>query len=393
MGHGHGPLRRTGSPGSAARASRVIAAGVIATLAASVSASLDPIERPRVMWAVRGVGRGTPAAANGRAYFLSGRHELVAVVIETGAELWRRPTGGRGPETVGSRVLIAQDVVVVGDYDLRAFDLETGVRRWSFTPEVGYAPGAYLGASAGDLVFAGSADGYLHAIDAGTGTGRWSRRVATAATVFAPAAGAGIVVVTYTEHLSPARGGVVAYSGIDGRELWRRRFLPWTTVNAATGGAGSPLVDDALVIAASQDGTIVGLSTQTGALRWTIPPLAARPDGRAPVEQDFRPLARTGSVLVAGSLTGQIVAHDLETRRERWRATPEAASVAFGLSADDGTVYVPFLSGLLVAIDAADGRERWRTGGPDDGYIWTPLFHGARLLAAGSGAGFVAFHR
>jgi outer membrane protein assembly factor BamB len=83
----------------------------------------------------------------------------------------------------------------------------------------------------------------------------------------------------------------------------------------------------------------------------------------------------------------------MKTRRERWRVAPEAASVAFGLSADDRAIYVPYLSGHLVALDAADGRERWRAGGPAAGYIWTPLIYDARLLVAGSGAGFVAFLR
>jgi outer membrane protein assembly factor BamB len=106
---------------------------------------------------------------------------------------------------------------------------------------------------------------------------------------------------------------------------------------------------------------------------------------------DFRPVVVSGDTVVAGSLTGEVLAYDLGTRRERWRRSPVDASVAFGLAADDTLVYVPYLSGQIVALSIRDGTERWRTGGSDDGFIWTPLVYDARLFTAGSGAGFVAF--
>jgi hypothetical protein len=67
--------------------------------------------------------------------------------------------------------------------------------------------------------------------------------------------------------------------------------------------------------------------------------------------------------------------------------------VAFGLAADEDTVYVPYLSGDLVAMGAESGAERWRAGGRGMGLSWPPLVAPARLLAAGSGAGFLAFPR
>jgi outer membrane protein assembly factor BamB len=115
-------------------------------------------------------------------------------------------------------------------------------------------------------------------------------------------------------------------------------------------------------VAGSQDGTLVGIDPRSGALRWVIPALRVRLDGRDMGAQDFRPVARAADTLVAGSLTGQVVAYDLGTRQQRWRVAPVAASVAFGLAADRTVVYVPYLSGDLVALDMRDGSERWRTG-------------------------------
>jgi outer membrane protein assembly factor BamB len=49
------------------------------------------------------------------------------------------------------------------------------------------------------------------------------------------------------------------------------------------------------------------------------------------------------------------------------------------------------MSGEIVAIDAATGRERWRLGGGDRPFRWPPLIVGDRLYAASSTAGLFAF--
>jgi outer membrane protein assembly factor BamB len=61
------------------------------------------------------------------------------------------------------------------------------------------------------------------------------------------------------------------------------------------------------------------------------------------------------------------------------------------MTAGRGVVYVPFMSGEIVAIDAATGRERWRLGGGDRPFRWPPLIVGDRLYAASSTAGLFAF--
>jgi outer membrane protein assembly factor BamB len=136
---------------------------------------------------------------------------------------------------------------------------------------------------------------------------------------------------------------------------------------------------------------VYGLDADNGRIRWVIPPLAERPDhGSRPV-QDYRPVACTGDALVVGSLTGRVIAYDVGTRRERWRRSPVPASVAFGLTTDRESVFVPYLSGHLIALALVDGSERWRVGGSSAALIWTPLVRGSRLLVAGSGAGFMMF--
>src|SRR5262245_20681378 len=54
-----------------------------------------------------GEGWGRPAVDAARVYFLSKRHELIAVARTTGVEEWRASLGGGTPLTAGTTVLIA----------------------------------------------------------------------------------------------------------------------------------------------------------------------------------------------------------------------------------------------------------------------------------------------
>ncbi|MEO8070917.1 MAG: PQQ-binding-like beta-propeller repeat protein, partial [Acidobacteriota bacterium] len=232
-------------------------------------------------------------------------------------------------------------------------------------------------------------------IDVESGAPRWVAAVTEDAktTTFAPVVDRDLVAVAYTRFVAPNQGGVVALDPRTGRERWRRSF-PRATFGLGTGAAGGPVLVGRLVVASSGDGTIYGLDRRDGSIRWSIPALE-EPAGRRPAvpQADFRALALSGGRLIAGSLSGTVVAYSLGSRVEEWRSDVVRASVAFGLAADAQSVYVPFLSGDLVALNSLDGRERWRVGGSADGFVWTPLVDDRRVYAAGSRAGFVAFRK
>src|SRR5262245_35002583 len=146
----------------------------------------DPLSS--TIWRVPDEGWGKPAADATTAYFLTQRHEMVAIDIATGQVRWKRATGRIGGSTEGSVVTLAGSVAMAGDYEVIGFDRITGNVRWRFAPFVGYAPGVSLGNSVANTVFAGSV-GYLHAIDVDTGRSRWSVQVAaTNPLVLAPLA-------------------------------------------------------------------------------------------------------------------------------------------------------------------------------------------------------------
>ena len=348
----------------------------------------------RNVWHVEGEGRGTPVAAGDTVYFLSKHHQVIAVDRATGRTKWTRSTGEAGAETMGSSLVAAASCIIVGDYDVISFD-EEGVVRWRFEPAEGYGPGLYLGGNTGAMVFAGSPSGRLYAIDARRGTERWSLSAgaATYTTIFAPIVEGDVVVAGFTTFSSPPAGGLLAAEAETGRVRWRVA-LPPAEVGASAGLTGGPLVAGTDVLITTDDGTIHVLDLENGVERRRLPPVGESGIADSgPVAHDFRALARTGRTLFAGSLTGTVVAYDIDTGAERWRRTPLDASVAFGIASDERAVYVPYLSGHLVVLDGETGLVRWRTGGAETGFSWMPRVDRDGFFAAASRAGFFAFLR
>jgi len=356
---------------------------------------LDPLSG--AVWHVAGEGRGSPAADATTAYFLGRRNEVIAVNVRTGAIRWRTPTGRTGDTTLGFRVITAGSVVVAGDYHLVGIDAASGTVRWHFDPEVnlsdgGYAPGPYLGAASDGLVFTGAAGGRLYALAQETGRVHWSLSVAPRdSTVFEPVVGGHDVAAAFTRFTNPNSGGVVLAEARTGRVRWQVTFPGATGSPTSLNAAGGPVLTETLVIAASGDGAIHAFDRPTGASRWRIPPLDAV--GRIGFSTDARPLAITGRMLYAGSLTGAVTAYDLPTQRARWEYRGTNGSVAFKLSVDGQTVYVPHVGGRLVALAAGTGAERWHIGDLRAGFTSPPTGFGSHLFFAGEGAGFWAIPR
>ncbi len=362
------------------------------TMPAAAQAPPDPTDTP--VWHAAARGRGMPAVLGETVYATTVNHVVVALSTADGSEIWRRSTEETGAFTEGFRVVAAAGVVVVGDWDLYAFDAETGDRLWAFHPREGYGPGNFLGQHAGGRVFSGSPSGSLYAVDLRTGALRWQAAVNTAVmtSVFEPVTDGRMVIAGFTVFSGPDRGGVVAVDADTGRERWRFHFPEPADATRSTYWSGGPVLTRDLAMVADGDGTVWALDVGTGAVRWSVPPLSGPFDGViTSTAQDMRSLAANDERLVIGSLTGYVVGIDLATRQEVWRvANGWLGSVALDeFTLADGVVYVPHVSGFLVAIDAASGQVLWQTRDHRRGLAWPPAVAGDRVIAAG-GSGFWA---
>jgi len=176
----------------------------------------------------------------------------------------------------------------------------------------------------------------------------------------------------------------------------------------AGGGVASALaISHDLVLAPSDDGTLHALAIGDGGERWTF--TAPGPihgpfvhgdtvyvaDGAGIVHAlgiaDGRPiwasttpiknpsdLTVTGNQLIAGTGDGDLVAIDLATGTESWRATVAPKPVAVHApAAADGTVVTATDDGYLTAVDAGSRAIRWQVK-PDvgDGSLGTPVISG-----------------
>jgi outer membrane protein assembly factor BamB len=356
---------------------------VLTTLSAPVRLRMrTAASAPRLVWVTPGEVRGTPVADASSIYVRTATRELLAVDRATGAVRWKARMADAPGFVSGGRLVLAGDLVIAGTDDVEAFRRRDGARIWRANLARGVGSGVQLGGVLDDVVFAGSYAGLLLAIDVQSGAVRWAGRVTPEAetNIFVPAIDDDRVVATFSTFRGAGEGGIAAFDR-QGRPLWRARLAG----PDERGVIGPAVPAGDVIVAADRRGTIAAVDRETGAVRWRIPRRLS-----VDASEDFRPMAVSGSRLVVGSLSGEIVAYDLATQREQWRAWPSDASIAFGMIARGDVVYVPYVSGRVVALDARDGRERWRLGERGEGFRWVPWLDGPSMFINGAGSGLVA---
>ena len=222
----------------------------------------------------------SPAVVDGIVYVGSADRNLYAVDAETGELRWKFDANG---DVNSSPAVVDGTVYVVSlDGKLYAVDAATGKQRWSFATEgerrfsaVGYMgmlPAAERMADPWDLylsspavvngvVYFGSGDGNVYAVDAESGSLRWKYKT-------------GDVV-----HSSPAVSGGVVYVGswdtyfyalnaANGELLWRFKTGDDAKIHLMTGIPGSAAVMDGMVYFGSRDANVYALNAKSGELKW-----------------------------------------------------------------------------------------------------------------------------
>ncbi len=118
-----------------------------------------------------------------------------------------------------------------------ALDVRTGKRIWKFEPKIpattktlGFPPVNRGVAALDDLVFVGTTDAWLYALDLETGAERWRTQVADNDTghaiTLAPLALDGKVIVGISGGEAGIRGFVDAYDAKSGERVWRFYTIP-----------------------------------------------------------------------------------------------------------------------------------------------------------------------
>jgi outer membrane protein assembly factor BamB len=290
-----------------------------------------------------------------------GVYDGPAPTLETLA--WKFKTAGR----VVSSPLVVGDVVYVGSTDgsLYAVNRADGTQRWKFESKgpISSSPAFHNG-----TVYVSSLDGLVYAVDAGTGKARWT-------------------FSTRGERRFTAPG---IHGAIPRTERMPDPFDVFTS---------SPAIANGTVFVGSGDQHVYALDAATGALRWTF----ATGD-----VVHASPAFADGTVFI-GSWDRNLYALDAETGRERWRYTTGNDTVIYnqiGIASSaaiaNGTVFVGGRDGRFHAVDQRTGAVRWvhnNNGGwtiaspaVRNGIVYFPTSDGTRFKALDAATGEVTFN-
>jgi len=252
---------------------------------------------------------------------------LAARAIQDGHELWKSDLVPTGP-IVASGALVFVPV----DGGVRAVEAFTGTVRWTLQAPAPLS----LAADAGRLIVA--AGRTLRALALTDGTPAWQRDLPGELRA-GPAADTALGAVALTD------GSILAFDPATGQDVWRV---------AADLTATSMAVTSKLVLIGTIDGNACGLQTLRGAIAWCYP-VRVPVIGSAAADQRFYYFAFLDNTVRA-----------LSPRGDLQRRTNLAARPADGPSLVGPHLIVPLATGEVAVLNAADGKVLLRLGQSPD---------------------------
>jgi outer membrane protein assembly factor BamB len=203
----------------------------------------------------------------------------------------------------------------------------------------------------GNTVYFGSDDGYLYAVEAGTGQLKWKVKTSDRVRV-RPAIADGTV------YFASDDGYLYALEAETGQEQWRldignaavQRLLPANDYNWDY-LASSPAVADGMIYIGSADGFLYAVYAQTGQPAWRF---------QTGDRVRSSPAVAYGMVYV-GSWDGLIYAVDAQSGQEKWRfdVSTQYRHVQPSPTIVDGVVYIGARNSPVCALDAQTGEQIW----------------------------------
>ncbi len=211
-----------------------------------------------------------------------------------------------------------------------------GKMLWRFPAEgpIDSSPAIYMG-----VVYVGSDDTYLYALDERNGRMLWRVQLGDKVKS-SPAVSNGIVVVGCEDK---------KIYGIDakrGKILWS-----YETTDRVS---ASPTVDEGVAYIGGWDGYLYALDLKTGALKWKYPPNAGSSLGRITAACALGP-----GMLVVSTHSGLVCALHTTDGAQIWQYKTGGKVYSPPLLMD-GTVYFGGWDKTFYALDALTGRLKWK---------------------------------
>ncbi len=233
-----------------------------------------------------------------------------------------------------------------------SLDASNGKQRWTYTIPVQVQDDVFL--DSGVLYF-GTADQKVYALDAGGGRVRWSVKMSNFPVIAQVMDGViyGTLVANVSDQFNG--GTVFALNASNGTIKWHSQVA----------GTILGIVDGVIYVGGSTDNTLYTLNASDGSLRWKFQ-MDARPF-EADVEQGV--VYALATILNSPSPFTIIYALDASTGTSKWRypADSHTQQNASLIGADANAVYLtsstdqnPFRTNLALALKASNGSVLWR---------------------------------
>jgi outer membrane protein assembly factor BamB len=260
---------------------------------------------------------------------------------------------------VASAPAVANGLVYVGSDDdhLYALDARTGAQVWSA------ATGGPIWSSpavADGVVYVGSADSYVYAFDAETGVQRWAT----------------LVGYPVASPVTVAKGLVYAGTGAGAFAISAKTGkVKWTTGPSVHIELAAPAVSDGIAYFGNAAGTLSAFDARSGASLWS--------QNIFPYENFVSaPATSKGSVFISDGL--HLWAFDAKTGQVHW-TNQDADAVDSGIAIAGDHVYVADETGLLQTYDAATGALKWTDTGQFRDWAVPALANGVIYLGGAGG--------
>lgn len=310
-----------------------------------------PTVQVQKIWSTRigdGAGRSgvrlQPAFADGKLYLISTDGKLEALDASTGKEIWKQST------RVGNGI-------------------------WPFRhkkpgPDARYAGGPTV---SGNLLVVGTLDGHVYAMDAATGKPLWNAEVDDEV-ISPPAIDAGVVYVRTNS------GNVYAFDANSGERKWAydQGNVPLLSLR----GNGPLLAAHGVVMFGTDDGNVVSLRSDTGAIQWKIP--ITKGLGRTDIQKlndADDSLQLDNNILYATAYHGELTAIDAAQGQLAWS---RAFSSYVGVGAADKELVGVDDDSLVWAFSKDGGGDMWKQDALQYHWLTAPAIQDKYAVVGGT---------
>ena len=304
-------------------------------------------------------GGSSPSLSKSTAYFGSMDNSVYAVDINNGQERWRFTTG----DYVFSSPAVSNGCIYFGSYDgyFYALNANTGQEKWRFKtqgaetqtkPAGDYDIIGAVRSSAAifkNIVYFGSYDGYLYALDANTGQEKWNFKTDDVIFNSTPAVANGVI------YFGNEGGNLYAVDN-NGREKWNFNAINFIAIPPQAkqiwvNWVSSPTIANGIAYFSVSyqwrehqydDGSdnhlnyLFAIDMATGQLRWKIMTVGGVP-------------TLSSNIVYFGDDDGYVFALDAETGQEKWKFKADSAIVS-EIIVIDGIAYFSSKDGYLYAL-------------------------------------------